>query len=66
MTIRDSIKEYLKNNPGRSAFIISEDLEFQFSSVSSLLKRMTDSGELERKPHLGPRNGFGYFLIREK
>ena len=65
MTIRESVINYLRVNPGKSAYIISQDLDLQFQSVSSLIKRMTDKGDLIRKPNLGPKSGFGYFLNQE-
>lgn len=34
----------------------------KLSSLSSLLKKLTDSGELIRTENFGPRGGYGYSL----
>ena len=36
------------------------DKQVRLSSVSSLLKKMVDTGEIERHENFGPRGGYGY------
>jgi len=36
--------------------------QVRLSSLSSLLKKMVDNGELKRIENVGPRGGYGYAL----
>lgn len=40
---------------------ISKQINYSQESVSSILKRMVDSGEIKRVKGFGPRGGFGYY-----
>lgn len=62
MTQQDKILIHLRHYPGLSAYQIADDIEADYASVSSLLKRLCDRLILRREPNLGPRKGYGYFL----
>lgn len=63
-TMRSRVLALLRYNlaHGLTAMEISKILQVKLSSVSSLLKKMCDKGELLRMNHCGPRGGHFYWF----
>jgi predicted transcriptional regulator len=61
MTARQRVWRYIGRHPGKSACQISNALNLDRSSVSSLLKKLTDHHILERSDSGGPRGGHTYW-----
>lgn len=64
MTIREKILYFLEDWTFKGEWVTATEIALyvgeKLSSVSSLLKRMVDEGQLERRRGMGPRDGFGY------
>lgn len=67
MTMQERVLQLLPFFSGPvTASHIARCLSVKLSSVSSLLKKMTDEGLLERIENTGPRGGYGYSIVRNK
>ncbi len=62
MNTSEMILELLEDGKLRTATTIANVLDCKVSSVSSLLKKMCDSGLLMRCKGVGPRGGYGYVV----
>ena len=64
MTTRALVHAVLDSAWGLSytATDLAKLIERPLPSVSSLLKRMVDAGELRRRKGKGPRGGYGYYV----
>jgi DNA-binding MarR family transcriptional regulator len=62
-TIRNRILETLRIEPGSTSWELSKILKENPSSISSILKRMTERGDVSREKGEGPRKGYGYYLL---
>lgn len=70
MTIRTDVKLFLYNTGATYTatdlkHVLNADGTLKLSSLSSILKRMYDAGELLRFEGFGPRGGYGYKLNHE-
>lgn len=61
-TMKGRILEYIRLVPHQSAYQIATALQYNASSVSAVLKHMTDACIVMRQPHRGPRGGYGYSM----
>lgn len=61
-TLRKRILEYVRRNPGLSAYQIGRALGYEpIGSVGSTLLHLTAKNEVFRRPG-GPRGGFVYYI----
>lgn len=61
LTMREAVLHYLlTSNATCTATFLAKELNFKLSSLSSILKKMTDDQSLRRFVGQGPRGGYGY------
>lgn len=61
VTMRESVLNYLSSTGQTcTATVLSQVLNLNLASLSSVLKKMTDEQELQRVDGHGPRGGYGY------
>lgn len=64
LSIRQRVIDFLTNGDTCTATELHKQLNIDLSSLSSVLKKMTDEGVLDRFDGHGPRGGYGYVLRR--
>lgn len=68
MTIRAKINELFCTYPGAkmTATRIAYETGVRRDNVASVLVRMVDRGELQRRSGYGPRGGYAYFRKKDQ
>jgi predicted transcriptional regulator len=61
--VKAKILAVVQDNPGISACAVAKALGLRTPSVSTRLHKMYKSGLLTRAEGLGPRGGYGYFVV---
>jgi hypothetical protein len=61
VTARERVLNALPVGFAKTAVGLSYELGLKTASLSSLLKKMCDEGQLARAKGYGPRGGYGYF-----
>lgn len=64
-TVVEMALQYLEKNPGKSSTQIANELKEKSGTVSGLLSRLCNEKVLGRSRGLGPRGGYGYFLLKD-
>lgn len=61
MSTKENVLQFLRNHPGvYTATFIATTINAKLSSISSLLKKLTQQNLIQRHKNVGPRGGYGY------